>query len=143
MLFSRSTLVRLGPGNNFSEFASVGSGDQGTVLPHTIAGVLATGNHWWKVRFANDEGWVNEGMVQWVASMPDGGPPPGDGGPGTDAAAGDGGPGDGGGAGDGGSQSGKTSGGCNCRAAQKGPTPVIILVLFALAALCRRREKMA
>lgn len=60
---SADALVRLGPGTNYSGFASLSPGSLGVVLSHPLNGVLAKGIYWWKVSFDNIEGWINEELL--------------------------------------------------------------------------------
>ncbi|UCG16127.1 MAG: phosphodiester glycosidase family protein [Phycisphaerales bacterium] len=55
--------ARVGPGTNYAAAASVPSGTQGVVLSHSLGGVLATGEHWWRCEFGSTVGWVPDNAV--------------------------------------------------------------------------------
>ena len=52
--------LRLGPGTNYAPLGVVSPGQQGTVLEHSLNGVLAKGYYWWKIDFGGLVGWVNQ-----------------------------------------------------------------------------------
>lgn len=64
--------IRLGPGTNFESPATLSSNVQGTVLNHSMGGVLAKGQYWWKCNFSETVGWVQENQLTLVS----GGQPP-------------------------------------------------------------------
>jgi uncharacterized protein YgiM (DUF1202 family) len=64
VMVNTSTDVRLGPGTNYYSLASVAQGTGGTILPHSLDGVLAKGANWWKVDFGGGvAGWVPESAL--------------------------------------------------------------------------------
>jgi len=58
-----SANVRLGPGTNYGVITSVSSSTEGTVLDHSLKGVYAKGEYWWKVSFPSVTGWVAESLL--------------------------------------------------------------------------------
>lgn len=58
-----STSLRLGPGTNFASFASLSSNASGIVQSHSMAGVYAKGQNWWKCNFNGSVGWVQESSL--------------------------------------------------------------------------------
>lgn len=62
--------VRLGPGTNYASIYTAPYGTQGTVQTHSLNGVLAKGNNWWKVSFPSATGWVAESLLQCVGAPP-------------------------------------------------------------------------
>ncbi|MFM8321127.1 MAG: phosphodiester glycosidase family protein [Chloroflexota bacterium] len=52
--------LRLGPGVNYAVLAALQPGQAGSVTPHPLNGVLATGYSWWKLEIDGQSGWVNE-----------------------------------------------------------------------------------
>lgn len=58
-----TTNVRLGPGTNYAVLTTVPAGASGTVLNHSLNGVLAKGYNWWKVDFSGTKGWVAESLL--------------------------------------------------------------------------------
>jgi hypothetical protein len=52
------TNARLGPGTNYASISTLASSLQGTVLAHSLAGVYAKGDYWWKCDFGGTVGWV-------------------------------------------------------------------------------------
>jgi Phosphodiester glycosidase len=59
------TLMRLGPGTNYSGFITVPSGSHVTIQnqENGINGVLAKGVYWWYINFNGQNGWVNESFL--------------------------------------------------------------------------------
>ncbi|UCG17223.1 MAG: phosphodiester glycosidase family protein [Phycisphaerales bacterium] len=51
---------RLGPGTNYYDHATIQSGTAGIVVDHSLKGVLATGDYWWKCQFDATVAWVTE-----------------------------------------------------------------------------------
>lgn len=62
-----STSVRLGPGTNYESFASLPTNREGTILAHSLAGVLAKGQNWWRCDFDGTAGWVQESQLAFVS----------------------------------------------------------------------------
>jgi hypothetical protein len=60
----QETSLRLGPGGNYGELVKLPAGAQGVVISHSLNGVLATNNYWWKASFGENEGWVKELSIQ-------------------------------------------------------------------------------
>jgi uncharacterized protein YraI len=60
-----ATNLHLGPGTNYPAITSVADGVSGVVLPHLagLNGVLAKGTNWWRVSFADVEGWIDEAAL--------------------------------------------------------------------------------
>lgn len=52
--------LRLGPGTNYSVFTTISAGSSGNIVPHPLNGVLAKGENWWKCKFGDVEGWIEE-----------------------------------------------------------------------------------
>jgi hypothetical protein len=61
----RSTKIRLGPGSNFPIITTIRENASGIILDHLndLEGVLAKGDHWWKVSLGGFEGWVPEDSI--------------------------------------------------------------------------------
>jgi len=57
---TQQTSLRLGPGSNYATLVTLNSGEQGTVLAHSLNGVRAKGSYWWKATFGGTQGWVKE-----------------------------------------------------------------------------------
>ena len=57
-----STGVRLGPGTNYSVFATLPPNSPGVIQSHfnNLGGVLAKGSNWWKLAVGSSVGWVQE-----------------------------------------------------------------------------------
>jgi len=55
--------VRLGPGTNYGIITSVPADSEGTILAHSLAGIYAKGEYWWKVDFPTVTGWVAESLL--------------------------------------------------------------------------------
>jgi hypothetical protein len=62
VITSRNIGLRLGPGTNYAEFASITAGTHGTIATqmNDLDGVLAKSSYWWYVNFAGSYGWVPE-----------------------------------------------------------------------------------
>lgn len=60
-----ATNIHLGPGTNYPAITSVVDGAQGIVQPHLagLNGILVKGAFWWKVRFGDIQGWVDEAAL--------------------------------------------------------------------------------
>lgn len=131
--------MRLGPGTNYAERGQISSGQQALVMPHTVAGVLAKGAHWWRIDSGSVMGWVDESSLDLVAHGPDSGVGPNqDGGAVSDAQiAGDSGVPIDGGKG----LKGNATGGCRCnlgpREAGGRGAVALLFLLLALAVLLR------
>lgn len=57
---ARSLEVHLGPGTNYASVATLAEGTRCGIADHALNGVLATGQHWWKVGSEDVAGWVAE-----------------------------------------------------------------------------------
>jgi hypothetical protein len=80
--------LRLGPGTNYPEVATIPAGQAGTVLAHPANGLLARGTSWWYVDFSGTTGWAAEAALRRVGGpRPDGGPDAADGDTGADGDA--------------------------------------------------------
>jgi hypothetical protein len=55
--------IRLGPGTNYGTLWSTTAGQEGVILAHTINGVFAKGQSWWKCSFGSYEGWISENSL--------------------------------------------------------------------------------
>jgi hypothetical protein len=66
---SVSAAVRLGPGTNYDAVATLAADTSGTVLAHTLGGVYAKGEYWWKCDFGGTVGWVAESMLTFVSGV--------------------------------------------------------------------------
>jgi hypothetical protein len=62
---SRVVPLQLGPGSQYASLATVSEGTRGVVEDHLngLSGVLAKGEHWWKVTFLGLTGWVPESAI--------------------------------------------------------------------------------
>jgi len=60
---SSSTQLRLGPGTLYGSITTLSPGQSGSVLDHSINGVLAKGQYWWKTDFGGNVGWVSESSI--------------------------------------------------------------------------------
>jgi hypothetical protein len=60
-----ATNIHLGPGTNYPAITSVVDGAQGIVQPHLagLNGILIKGAYWWRVRFGDIQGWVDEAAL--------------------------------------------------------------------------------
>jgi len=65
-----STNVRLGPGTNYGVLATLAVNTQGTIVSHSLNGVLAKGYNWWKVDFSGTVGWVAQTLLTAVTATP-------------------------------------------------------------------------
>ncbi len=63
-----TTTVYSGPGSNFLTFGSLSSNKTGTILDHSLRGVYAKGNNYWKADFTGTVGWVKESNLTRTAS---------------------------------------------------------------------------
>jgi hypothetical protein len=55
------TILRQGPGDAFQSFGNIPAGTPGTLVQHTLDGVLIKGSYWWKVDFGSSRiGWVRQ-----------------------------------------------------------------------------------
>jgi len=70
----QQTSLRLGPGINYGSNLTINTGAQGSVVTHSLNGVLATGSYWWRGSFGGTLGWVKEDAMQGGQAPP----PPGD-----------------------------------------------------------------
>ncbi|MDI6784341.1 MAG: phosphodiester glycosidase family protein, partial [bacterium] len=61
-----NTNIRLGPGTNYAVITTLPKWTQGTILSHSLNGVLATGKNWWKCQFGSIEGWIEEGLMYLI-----------------------------------------------------------------------------
>jgi len=139
---SRAVQLRVGPGANFGVHDAMDAGAEGRVLPHPVAGVLATEDRWWPCDFGSGTGWVEERDLELVrrAEREDagaGGAPDGNPAPPYDAASET--PEHG--------WAATMEGGCACRVATPsrdgaaGPAVVGLLFALAFSARCRRRRR--
>jgi Phosphodiester glycosidase len=73
VVVSRDTVLRFGPGDNYDVAAQLPAGIVGEIAHHsdTTDGVLARGDHWWKVAFSQSEGWVREADLRRLVGEPD------------------------------------------------------------------------
>ncbi len=55
-----SSSVRLGPGTNYSALTTLPAEQDGEILEHSLNGIYAKGEYWWKCKFDSTEGWVAE-----------------------------------------------------------------------------------
>jgi len=65
-----SASVRLGPGSNYVSLTNLSANQEGLVLDHTLKGVLAKAEYWWKCDFSGTVGWVEEDRLEHVAGCP-------------------------------------------------------------------------
>jgi len=54
------TTVYLGPGSNHHVLGSAPTGQQGTIVAHSVNGVSAKGKNWWKWSYGTTTGWSSE-----------------------------------------------------------------------------------
>ena len=50
--------IRMGPGTNYASAANLPGGAEGTIEDHTLNGVRAKGDSWWKWTSDSANGWV-------------------------------------------------------------------------------------
>ena len=62
--------IRLGPGDNFGLKAILDTSIPGVILPesHQLNGILAKGDHWWKVQAGEFTGWLRETSLSPTAA---------------------------------------------------------------------------
>ena len=60
---SNSTSLLLGPGTNYSGITTVSTGQEGTIVDHSLNGVFAKGKYWWKASFTGQEGWIAQDKI--------------------------------------------------------------------------------
>jgi len=58
-----TTNVRLGPGTNYAVIYTAPTNTTGSVVGHSLNGVLTKGYNWWKVSFPTATGWVAESLL--------------------------------------------------------------------------------
>ncbi|MCX7918036.1 MAG: phosphodiester glycosidase family protein [bacterium] len=63
-----STAAHLGPGTNYGIVSSYPGVQVGTVVSHSLNGVFAKGQNWWKCLFGSTEGWVSENQLAFIPS---------------------------------------------------------------------------
>lgn len=63
-----SASLRTGPGTNHHLIGSIASGQEGTVVAHSLNGTTAKQATWWKVQFAGGTGWVDASLLELVAA---------------------------------------------------------------------------
>lgn len=56
--------LRSGPGVNYSLVAKIQPAQSGKIIEHSLNGVLATGQFWWRVQFGEVSGWCPENLIQ-------------------------------------------------------------------------------
>ncbi|MCX7918035.1 MAG: phosphodiester glycosidase family protein [bacterium] len=61
-----STQVRLGPGTNYDVITTLAGNKLGVVTNHSLNGIYAKGQYWWRVDFDSCVGWVAEGAFALV-----------------------------------------------------------------------------
>lgn len=52
--------LRLGPGTNYGMLKALPARAAGTIVPHSLNGIYATGCYWWKADFGGTTGWVSQ-----------------------------------------------------------------------------------
>ncbi len=65
-----TTQMRLGPGTNYASITSVPADSDCEIIEHSINGVRAKGEQWWKCRFGSTEGWISESQLICTTSIP-------------------------------------------------------------------------
>ncbi len=65
-----SSNFRLGPGTDYFSLMTLASGAQGTVVSHTVNGVRARSNMWWKCNFGGTNGWIAESSLAAPTNAP-------------------------------------------------------------------------
>ena len=62
LIVSNTAFLRQGPGYNYAAYYSLDPGETGNVITHTLGmnGIRASGMYWWKVKFGDKIGWVEE-----------------------------------------------------------------------------------
>ncbi len=68
----RPVRVYLGPGRSYASAGIASAGARGTILPTLmhLGGIRAENAYWWRVRFGETEGWVEEAALQGGAAPP-------------------------------------------------------------------------
>ena len=65
-----SANVRLGPGTNYGTITTKTTNTVGTIVSHSLNGVLTRGFNWWKLDFGGTVGWVAESLLTPVNTPP-------------------------------------------------------------------------
>lgn len=63
-----STGLLLGPGTNFGSIATLPAEQYGTIVDHSLNGIYAKGQYWWKCNFDGNEGWVSQNVLESTAT---------------------------------------------------------------------------
>jgi len=63
-----TTVMQLGPGTNFGVLTSLPADEQGEVIEHSLNGIYAKGQYWWKCQFGEYEGWMAEESLALISS---------------------------------------------------------------------------
>lgn len=58
-----STQIRQGPGTNYKALATIPVDTNGQIVSHSLNGILAKGQNWWKCQFGSNTGWVQENQL--------------------------------------------------------------------------------
>jgi hypothetical protein len=61
---SGSVPVRLGPGTNYAVIGTAPTGQEGTIVDHSLNGISGKGGIWWKWKFGTTEGWSLESSLE-------------------------------------------------------------------------------
>jgi hypothetical protein len=62
-----SAPVRLGPGTNYASIATAPFDQEGEIVAHSLNGIYAKGQYWWKWKYGTTEGWTSE---TYLAAIP-------------------------------------------------------------------------
>jgi hypothetical protein len=57
--------LRTGPGDPYAQISTLPYQSAGSVVDHPLNGIFASGVYLWKVKFANDQGWVAEDGIAY------------------------------------------------------------------------------
>jgi hypothetical protein len=60
--------LRLGPGTNYTSLTNISPNTEGIIVDHSLRGIYAKGNYWWKCNFNGTVGWIFEGGLTLVSA---------------------------------------------------------------------------
>jgi hypothetical protein len=63
-----SSSARLGPGTNYAVLTTIPVEQEGEILAHSLNGIYAKGEYWWKCKFDTTEGWVAQASLESTVS---------------------------------------------------------------------------
>ncbi|MBI4580135.1 MAG: phosphodiester glycosidase family protein, partial [Planctomycetes bacterium] len=65
---SANNALRLGPGTQYTQIATLGNNAQATILDHHLRGIYAKSIYWWKCDFNGTVGWMSQNLLTLVST---------------------------------------------------------------------------